>query len=64
MQAQILELVRENPRTTKELSDALGLTKDQVLTALSLITSIKPKAVISYGGRGRPVVVVRHTFVG
>jgi len=28
MREQILQMVQENPRTVKELADALGLSKD------------------------------------
>jgi len=55
MREQIMQMVRENPRTVKELSDALGLSKDEVLAHLSNLPVRQIRTVI-YNGRSRPVV--------
>jgi predicted ArsR family transcriptional regulator len=57
MREQIMQMVRENPRTVKDLADALGLSKQAVLAHLSALPVQKLRTV-SHGGRGRPVVVV------
>jgi predicted ArsR family transcriptional regulator len=57
MREQIMRMVRENPRTVKELSDALGLSKDDVLAHLSDLP-VRQIRTVSYNGRSRPVVIV------
>ena len=59
MREQIMQMVRENPRTVKDLADATGLSKQDVLVHLSGLP-VAPVRTVSYGGRGRPVVVIHY----
>ena len=59
MHDQIMQMVRENPRTVKDLVDVTGLSKQEVLAHLSGLP-IKPVRTVSHGGRGRPVVVIHY----
>ena len=59
MQEQIMQMVRENPRTVKDLADATGLSKQEVLVHLSGLP-VDAVRTISHGGRGRPVVVIHY----
>ena len=59
MLEQIMQLVRENPRTVKELSEALGMSKQEILAQLSVLP-IQQVRTVSHGGRGRPVVVIHY----
>ena len=59
MQDQIMQIVRENPRTVKDLDDALGLSKQAVLAHLSVLP-VQEVRTVSHGGRGRPVVVIHY----
>ena len=59
MRDQIMQMVRENPRTIKDLADALGLSKQDVLVHLSGLP-VDAVRTISHNGRGRPVVVVQY----
>ena len=52
-----MQMVRENPRTVKDMADALGLSKQAVLAHLSGLP-VQEVRTVSHGGRGRPVVVV------
>ena len=54
-----MQMVRENPRTVKDLSDALGLSKQEVLTHLFGLP-VEVVRTVSYNGRGRPVVVIQY----
>ena len=56
MREQILQMVRENPRTVKELVDALGLSKDQILAHLSDLPVRQVRTVL-HNGRSRPTVM-------
>jgi predicted ArsR family transcriptional regulator len=56
---QIMQMVRENPRTVKDLADALGLSKQDVLVHLSGLP-VEAVRTVSHNGRGRPVVVVQY----
>lgn len=58
MREQIMQMVRENPRTVKDLAEALGLSKHDVLGHLSGLP-VEAVRMVSYYGRGRPVVVVQ-----
>lgn len=57
MREQIMQMVRENPRTVKDLVDATGLSKQAVLAHLSGLP-VQDVRTVSHGGRGRPVVVI------
>ncbi len=59
MREQIMQMVRENPRTVKDLADALGLSKQDVLVHLSGLP-VEAVRTVSHNGRGRPVVVVQY----
>ena len=59
MRAQIMQLVQENPRTVKDLADALGVTKQEILNQLSALP-VEAVRTVSHGGRGRPVVVIHY----
>ena len=59
MREQILQMVQENRRTVKELADALGLSKQEVISHLSALPVDAVKTVM-HNGRGRPVVVVHY----
>ena len=56
MREQIMQMVRENPRTVKELSDALGLSKDEVLAYLSGLP-VRHVRTVLHNGRSRPIVM-------
>jgi predicted ArsR family transcriptional regulator len=53
---QIVQMVRENPRTVKELADALGLSKDDVLAHLPALPVRQVRTVL-HTGRSRPTVM-------
>lgn len=57
MREQIMQMVRENPRTVKDLADATNLSKQEVLAHLSGLP-VEAVRTVSHGGRGRPVVVI------
>ncbi len=59
MREQIMQMVRENPRTVKDLSDALGVSKQEILAHLSGLP-VQQVRTVSHGGRGRPVVVIHY----
>ena len=59
MQEQIIQMVRENPRTVKDLADATGLSKQEVFVHLSGLP-VDAVRTVSHGGRGRPVVVIHY----
>jgi predicted ArsR family transcriptional regulator len=59
MREQIMQMVRENPRTVKDLADALGLSKQDVLAHLSGLP-VQQVRTVSHNGRGRPVVVIHY----
>jgi predicted ArsR family transcriptional regulator len=59
MTEQIMQMVRENPRTIKDMSDALGISKQEVLVHLSDLP-VEAVRTVSHGGRGRPVVVIHY----
>jgi predicted ArsR family transcriptional regulator len=59
MREQIMQMVRENPRTVKDLADATGLSKQEVLENLSGLP-VDAVRTVSHGGRGRPVVVIHY----
>ena len=59
MREQILQMVRENPRTVKDMADALGLSKQDVLGHLSGLP-VQAVRTVSHNGRGRPVVVIEY----
>ena len=59
MREQIMQMVRENPRTVKDLADATGLSKQEVLVHLSGLP-VDAVRTVSHGGRGRPVVVIHY----
>jgi len=59
MREQIMQMVRENPRTVKDLADATGLSKQEVLSHLSGLP-VDAVRTVSHGGRGRPVVVIHY----
>ena len=59
MREQIMQMVRENRRTVKELSDALGLSKQEVLKHLSDLP-VQEVRTVSHVGKGSPVVFVHY----
>jgi predicted ArsR family transcriptional regulator len=59
MREQIMQMVRENPRTVKDLADATGLSKQEVLTHLSGLP-VQAVRTVSHSGRGRPVVIIHY----
>jgi len=59
MQEQIMQMVRENPRTVKDLADATGLSKQEVVQHLSVLP-VEQVRTVSHGGRGRPVVIMHY----
>ena len=59
MREKIMQMVRENPRTVKDLADATGLSKQEVLAHLSGLP-VDAVRTVSHGGRGRPVVVIHY----
>ncbi len=59
MREQIMQMVRENQRTVKDLADATGLSKQEVLAHLSGL-SVQTVRTVSHNGRGRPVVVIHY----
>ena len=59
MREKIMQMVCENPRTVKELSDSTGLSKQEVLAHLSGLP-VEIVRTVSHGGRGRPVVVIHY----
>jgi len=59
MQEQIMQMVRETPRTVKDLAEALGLSKQDVLNHLSGLP-VQQVRTISHNGRGRPVVLMQY----
>lgn len=59
MREQIMQMLRENKRTVKELAEALGLSKQEVLAHLSDLQAQEVR-MVSYVGRGSPVVFVHY----
>lgn len=59
MREQIMQMVRENPRTVKDLADATGLSKQEVIEHLSGLP-VDAVRTVSRGGRGSPVVVIHY----
>lgn len=59
MREQIMQMVRENPRTVKNLADTLGLSKQEILGYLSGLP-VKQVRTVSHNGRGRPVVLMQY----
>jgi predicted ArsR family transcriptional regulator len=60
MREQIMQMVRENQRTVKELADSLGLSKDEVLAHLQALP-VRQVRTVNYNGRSRPVIVFHWT---
>jgi predicted ArsR family transcriptional regulator len=59
MREQIMQMVRETPRTIKDLADATGLSKQNVLAHLFGLP-VQAVRTVSHNGRGRPVVVIHY----
>ena len=59
MREQIMQMVRENPRTVKDLAETLRLSKQDVIVHLSGLP-VDAVRTVSHNGRGRPVVVVQY----
>jgi predicted ArsR family transcriptional regulator len=59
MRDQIMQMVRENPRTVKDLADAFGLSKQDILGHLHVLP-VQAVRTVSHGGRGRPVVIIQY----
>ena len=59
MREQIMQMVRENSRTVKDLADATGLSKQDVLVHLSGLP-VQAVRTVSHNGRGRPAVIVHY----
>lgn len=59
MRKQIMQMIRENPRTVKDLADSLGLSKQEILSHLSGLP-VESVRTVSHNGRGRPVVVIQY----
>ena len=60
VQDQILKLVKEAPRTTKSLAQALGISKQEVAAYLNRLP-VKSAPVTSYKGSARPVTIVFYS---
>lgn len=58
---KIVQMISESPRTTKELADALGLSKQEVLGHLTRLP-VESMRTVSRNGRARPVSVVHHVL--
>jgi predicted ArsR family transcriptional regulator len=59
MRERIMQMVRENPRTVKDMAEALGLSKQDVLGHLSGLP-VQQVRTVSHNGRGRPVVLMQY----
>jgi predicted ArsR family transcriptional regulator len=59
MREQIMRMVRETPRTVKDMADVLGLSKQEVLGHLSGLP-VEAVRTVSHNGRGRPVVLIQY----
>jgi uncharacterized protein YidB (DUF937 family) len=59
MQEQIMQMLRENSRTVKDLADATGLSKQEVVKHLSGLP-VQQVRTVSHGGRSRPVVIMHY----
>lgn len=59
MRDQIIQLLQENKRTVKELSESLGLSKQEVLAHLAGLPVQEIRSV-SHVGRGSPVVFTHY----
>jgi predicted ArsR family transcriptional regulator len=59
MKDQIMQMISENPRTVKDLAEALGLSKEEVSNHLSGLP-VKQVRTVSRSGRGRPVVLIQY----
>lgn len=60
MNDSIISLLKEAPRTLKDLSDALGVSKKEMHDQLNRIGGVFTKKTISYNGKSRPVVIVHY----
>lgn len=61
---KILQLVGENPRSLKDLSLALGVGKIEMSGVLQNLSSkIKPVKLVSFNGKGRPVVSIQYELI-
>jgi len=56
---KLVQMLRENPRTLKELAESLGTTKQEALDALVRIGA-EAVQTTSRNGTGRPFVVVHY----
>lgn len=62
-QDKIVDLVRENPRTLKDIAQALGTSKLAALDVVDGLSSVLlQKKTMSFNGRGRPVAVVKYVL--
>jgi len=59
MREKIMQMVRENPRTVKDMAEALGLSKQDILGHLSDLP-VQQVRTVTHNGRGRPVVVIQY----
>lgn len=59
MKNQIMQMIEENPRTVKDLSEALNISKEEVLSHL-FVLPVKQVRTVSHGGKGRPVVLIQY----
>lgn len=59
MREQIMQMVRENPRTVKDLAETLGLSKQDVISHLSGLP-VQQVRTVSHNGRGRPVILMQY----
>ena len=59
MKEQIIQMLRENKRTVKELSEALGVSKQEILNHLSGLP-VQEVRTISHKGRSSPVVFFHY----
>jgi len=64
MRDTILQMVRESPRTVKELSEGLGISKAEVLSHLNGLSSVQCQKTVSHNGLGRPLVVFKYCCKG
>jgi DeoR/GlpR family transcriptional regulator of sugar metabolism len=59
MQEQIMQMIRENKRTVKELSDAFGVSKQEILTHLAGLP-VQEVRTVSYKSRSKPIVFIHY----
>jgi predicted transcriptional regulator len=59
IRSQIIEMIRSNPRTLKELSQSFGLSKERIMDQLKGSGAVA-KTTMMHNGRVRPVAIVHY----